>query len=94
METISNSRRKFLKNSAVTGLGLGMTTGMPAHILGGNSKDISTPAILGGEKIRKKAWPDWPVWIPETDEELVLKVLRSGVWSRSQIGRASCRERV
>ena len=43
------------------------------------------PAILGGQAIRTKKWPEWPMWNPETDEELILKVMRSGVWSRADV---------
>jgi perosamine synthetase len=43
------------------------------------------PALLGGQAIRTKAWPEWPMWNPETDEELILKVMRSGVWSRADV---------
>ncbi|HKJ69126.1 MAG TPA: DegT/DnrJ/EryC1/StrS family aminotransferase [bacterium] len=43
------------------------------------------PAALGGTPVRTKGWPDWPVWNPETDEERVIEVLRSGVWSRADV---------
>jgi len=43
------------------------------------------PAILGGQAIRTKTWPEWPMWITATDEELILKVMRSGVWSRADV---------
>ena len=36
-------------------------------------------------KVRTKGWPDWPVWDPKTDEEFVIKVLRSGMWSRKHV---------
>jgi dTDP-4-amino-4,6-dideoxygalactose transaminase len=42
------------------------------------------PAILGGTAIRTKEWPVWPMW-NATDEEQVLKVVRSGVWSRADV---------
>ncbi len=38
-------------------------------------------ALLGGGKVRNKAWPDWPVW-DETAEDEVIKMLRSGRWWR------------
>ena len=43
------------------------------------------PAILGGTPLRTKNWPKWPIWNSETDEEQIIKVLRSGVWSRKNI---------
>ena len=79
------SRRKFLKNSALTGLGVGLSAGMTPTMLAGSANNAITAAILGGEPIRTKPWPDWPMWDPETDEALVLKVLRSGIWSRAKI---------
>jgi len=38
-------------------------------------------ALLGGEKVRTSAWPEWPVWNEEADSE-VLKMLYSGKWWR------------
>ena len=47
---------------------------------------VSGPAAaLGGAPVRTKAWPTWPVWIPETDEPRLLQVMRSGVWSRAEV---------
>lgn len=45
-----------------------------------------TPAILGGKPaISSPGWPGWPVWNPETDEKLLIEVMRSGIWSRSHV---------
>ncbi len=41
----------------------------------------SKPALLGGEPVRKKAFPGWPVWKQE-DETAWMNVLRSGKWYR------------
>lgn len=41
----------------------------------------SKPAILGGEPVRKGAFPGWPVW-SSNDESAWLNVLRSGKWYR------------
>jgi len=38
-------------------------------------------ALLGGEKVRKSEWPQWPVW-NESAENDMLKMLRSGRWWR------------
>ena len=43
------------------------------------------PAILGGTPAHAGKWPKWPQWNPETDEERVIRVLRSGVWSRAKV---------
>jgi dTDP-4-amino-4,6-dideoxygalactose transaminase len=51
-------------------------------VLGG-SDGAGAPALLGGKPVRAKGWPRWPRWMPETDEAQLLKVIRSGVWSRA-----------
>jgi perosamine synthetase len=79
------SRRKFLKTSTLTGLGVGLTTGMTSKLLAGCAKVAGTAAILGGQPVRTKGWPGWPVWDPEDDEKRVIEVLRSGVWSRGAV---------
>lgn len=40
-------------------------------------------AIHGGEKVRIKAWPEWPVW-DQGAEKKVLEMLRSGRWWRGK----------
>lgn len=56
---------------------------IPAY--GNLSKKASKPAILGGQAVRTKPFPHWPIWDRKHDEELVLSVLRSGVWSRAKV---------
>jgi len=77
-------RRTFLKNSALTGIGIGIAGSAAPNIITGSSKSIDTPAILGGQKIHTTGWSDWPLWNPATDEARLLEVIRSGVWSRSR----------
>lgn len=82
MEPIN--RRKFLKTNAVLGAGAvaGLSSfGTLSHV----ASDIEKPALLGGTPIRTAAWPKWPQWDSGKDEELILKVLRSGVWSRDKV---------
>ena len=79
------SRRRFLKNSTLTGLGVGLAAGVTPTVFAAQANNASTAAILGGEPVRTKAWPDWPMWDPKTDEDQVIKVLRSGVWSRAKV---------
>ncbi|KPL12887.1 MAG: glutamine--scyllo-inositol aminotransferase [Bacteroides sp. SM23_62] len=79
------SRRKFLKTSTLTGLGVGLTAAMTPNLIAGCMQDTGTAAILGGQPVRTKGWPDWPMWDPETDEERVIEVLRSGIWSRGAV---------
>jgi dTDP-4-amino-4,6-dideoxygalactose transaminase len=46
---------------------------------------MSELAILGGSPIRTQPWPKWPVF-DQDDEELLLKVFRSGNWWRHSYG--------
>ncbi len=81
-----SSRRKFLKQSSVAGVGAVLTMGMTPSLLAGNLNGTASPAILGGPSAWDKSkWVKWPIWIPETDEKRVLEVLRSGIWSRAGV---------
>ncbi|MEM3398968.1 MAG: DegT/DnrJ/EryC1/StrS family aminotransferase [Nitrososphaerota archaeon] len=40
---------------------------------------MEIPKILGGEPVRKKPFPSWPIF-DEKERELLLKVLESGRW--------------
>jgi perosamine synthetase len=73
------SRRKFVKQNTMVGIGATVAMSISPTILAKCATDTGTPAILGGEKIRTKGWPDWPIWDPATDEAQVIEVLRSGV---------------
>ena len=79
------SRREFVRQNSLAGIGAAVAMGTGPVILANCSADTGTPAILGGEKIRTRPWPSWPVWDQATDEELVLKTLRSGIWSRAAV---------
>ncbi|MEX2565434.1 MAG: DegT/DnrJ/EryC1/StrS family aminotransferase [Cyclobacteriaceae bacterium] len=76
-----NSRRKFIKQNALLGAGL-LSLG-PAGRIFGQKGNVSIPAISGGDPIRTQPFPSWPIWKPKEDEQMVLEVLRSGVWSRA-----------
>ncbi|MGI6340015.1 MAG: DegT/DnrJ/EryC1/StrS family aminotransferase [Bacteroidales bacterium] len=79
------SRREFVKQNTVAGVGAAVAMSVAPTILVNCSADTGTPAILGGQKIRTKEWPVWPMWDQSTDEEQVIRVLRSGVWSRAKV---------
>jgi len=79
------SRREFVRQNSLAGLGAAIAMGVSPSLLA-NPKPLSDlPAILGGQKIRTKSWPKWPIWDPATDEERVIQVLRSGIWSRAGV---------
>jgi len=82
MKLKGNSRRNFVRNGTLTGIGIGIAGSVTPDLISGSLKNIDIPAILGGDKVRTKGWPDWPQWNPATDEERVIEVLRSGIWSR------------
>lgn len=79
--TKSYSRREFIKRNSLIGLGF-ITAGSATNIFASNGAD-NTLAVLGGQPVRTATWPTWPIWQPETDETRLLKVIRSGVWSRA-----------
>ncbi|HOM59236.1 MAG TPA: DegT/DnrJ/EryC1/StrS family aminotransferase, partial [Kiritimatiellia bacterium] len=76
-------RRSFIKAAGAATAGAALTQA-PFHVLGGTDS-AGAPALLGGKPARTKGWPKWPHWIPETDEAELLKVIRSGVWSRANL---------
>ncbi len=76
------TRRKFIKTAGAAGtlLALG-TTGIPYAYSSDSSGKL---ALLGGKPVREGAIHVWPVW-DSRDEDAVLPVLRSGVWSRAEV---------
>ncbi len=75
------SRRKFIKQNSLAGVGAIITPSIISNI----RKETDVPAIIGGKPVRTESWPKWPKWNPQTDEARVLEVLRSGVWSRNKV---------
>ena len=81
----SQSRRKFIK-TAGTGALFVLGAGSIPYAYSSNGSDKL--AILGGSPVRGANFPGWPVW-DQSDENAILPVLRSGVWSRaSEVSRA------
>ena len=39
--------------------------------------------LLGGEKVHKGTWPDWPVW-DQSAEPGIIEMLRTGRWWRGE----------
>lgn len=79
------SRREFVKQNSLAGLGAAVAMGAASSLLANCSTDAGIPALLGGQPVRTKDWPGWPIWNPKTDEEQLLKVIRSGIWSRADV---------
>jgi len=83
--TICNGggRRAFIKAAGAATAGVALTQ-VPFNALA-STGTAGLPALLGGKPVHDKSWPKWPRWIPETDEAGLLKVIRSGVWSRAGV---------
>lgn len=79
------SRRTFIKQSSMTGIGSVLATHIGSTSLANTHFSAEEPAILGGSPEQTKDWPSWPQWDPGKDEKSVLEVLRGGVWSRDKV---------
>lgn len=77
------TRRQFLTAASAGSLAAVASGAIPAY--GNPGKRAGKLAILGGRPVRTKAFPGWPIWDKNNDEERVLSVLRSGVWSRAKV---------
>jgi len=85
MDKKEYSRRRFLKRNLMTGLGVVLASDVFSEIRISGVSTNRQAALLGGEPVHGGGWPGWPVWDASRDEEQVLKVLRSGVWSRAGV---------
>lgn len=80
------TRREFIVQNSLRGLGTVMALNVSTNLFAGAINLAgSTPAILGGQPIRTKGWPHWPIWNPQTDEKQLMEVIRSGIWSRKNV---------
>jgi perosamine synthetase len=68
------NRRNFITTSLIAG-------GTAANLRPAKAAVEGKPALLGGEAVRKEAFPSWPVF-DQTEERALLQVLRSGKWNR------------
>ncbi len=73
------TRRQFLATASAGAIAGAISGTIPAYANAGRT--ASKCACLGGQPIRAKAFPGWPVW-DKGAEESVLGVLRSGHWFR------------
>jgi len=78
-------RREFVKQSSFVTAGAILAPGLTPSLFANSTTVAGDPAILGGQPVRTKNWPGWPIWNPETDEKRVIEDIRSGVWSRGLI---------
>lgn len=79
------NRRKFITRT-IGGASILAVSGFNSlHVFGKKNGDNKLPAILGGAKSHHDLWPHWPEWKSPAFDDSVLKVLRSGVWSRDKV---------
>lgn len=77
------TRRQFIAAASAGSLTVVASKTLPSYAsVSGKGGKL---AILGGKPVRTKPFPGWPIWDRNTDEKLVLSVLRSGVWSRNKV---------
>ncbi len=74
-----------MKSGILAGAGILISNSLFSNFSIAGTTGSSMPAILGGVRSHKRPWPSWPRWDKNSDELRVLKVLRSGVWSRDKV---------
>jgi len=77
------TRRQFVTAASLTPLATLAARTVPAY--GNRSPKTSKLAMLGGKPLRAKSFPHWPIWDKDKDEQAVVAVLRSGIWSRAKV---------
>jgi len=85
MEKNNYTRRKFLKQNSLAGVGAVLSSGAIPSFVSGSVLGNDKPAILGGTPVHTANWPGWPMWDINTDEARLFEILRSGVWSRAGV---------
>ncbi len=81
MDTHRMSRRQFVGAASAGTFAAVASRTVPAF--GNLGRNAGKLAMLGGQPVRAKPWPTWPVW-DRSAEESVLTILRSGNWYRGQ----------
>jgi perosamine synthetase len=77
-------KRKFTRRQVIATASAG-TLGVMAdwHLRQYNvyGEDAGKLALLGGDPVRTAEWPEWPVWDPSAEAD-IIKMLHSGRWWR------------
>lgn len=77
-------KRKFTRRQIIATASAGTLGVMADWHLGQYNmyrKDSGKLALFGGDPVRIAEWPEWPVWDPSAEAE-IIKMLRSGRWWR------------
>ena len=75
------TRRQFITAASAGTIAAVASRAIPAYANPG--RKASKLAIHGGQPVRTKPWPSWPVW-DKSAEKSVLSILRSGNWFRGR----------
>jgi len=73
------TRRQFITAASAGTIAAVASRAIPAY--GNLGKKAGKLAIHGGQPVRTKSWPSWPIW-DKSAEESIRSVLRSGIWCR------------
>ena len=74
------SRRRFISTVSAGSLGVLAAGAMPAFGAESTSRGL---AVLGGNPVRSKPWPQWPAMIvDDVMMESITRTTKSGAWSR------------
>jgi len=73
------TRRQFITAAEAYTIAAVTSGAIPAY--GNLSNKASKLALHGGQPVRTKPWPAWPIW-DKSAEKSVISILRSGVWCR------------
>ena len=79
------TRKALTRRTFLTTASAGTVAAVAASPLVASSDATKKLALKGGTPVHKGGWPGWPIWDTEHDEQGVLEVLRSGVWSRRTV---------
>jgi dTDP-4-amino-4,6-dideoxygalactose transaminase len=75
------TRRQFMAAASAGTIAAIASRTIPAY--GNATKKAGKLAMHGGQPVRAKSWPSWPVW-DKSAEDSILSVLRSGNWYRGR----------
>jgi len=73
------TRRQFITAASAGTIAAVASGAIPAY--GNLSKKASKLAVHGGQPVRTKPWPSWPIW-DKSAEKSIISILRSGIWCR------------
>ncbi len=79
MKTRKFTRRQVIATTSAGAIGTMINWPLSSFGIGSFSKEKL--AIIGGEKVHKGSWPEWPVW-DQTAEPEIIEMLRRGRWWR------------